>query len=848
MRLTKVLGTLCSVALALCAEGTSALPAGAAAVKTVNVTSYGANGSDSADDTDAFQKALDVAKGSSVPVKVVVPSGRYYIGTPAGKSARSLRIYSNTTLQLNSGAVLMRQKGAPSVYIMETDSQKNITVSGGTFNGNAQTTTQAKGLVSFRSTDNITLSGVTFRNYCGTHCVVVDGAQGLTAANCTFTDFKPFTGSASAYTSQTSSTSYWSAEALHIDFVEPEGGSAGRNMKNISVYGCKFAGVPTGVGTHHVYDTLTADSIKIYGNTFTDCYYGCCNAANFKNFEFYSNKATNTPTLIHAENTRGSVYNNTLDNSSYKPGSDIKSKIYNFGSNRMELGALSAFELSNTKTGSKIDMTNSTSLEIYSNTIKTANYSGGYDSRICGIHGYYSSVINAHDNIVTGAPYRGIYVDTGKATLKNNYLDKCNDSVYVSNSTGSVVSGNTILNTTARAITAYTDSGITISDNMIRKTTNGRGITLERCTGTNNVTGNTVLECNGFGVYVITSTVNKIDTNIFGKGKTDAVTLNSNSTVTQVNSNHFFSNSGNDLYITGNAKASKFNSNVTDRNSVKINPGSTLTTRTGNTTHAFDFKAGVSVNNTCKGAGYTKYYCSDCSFQYYSDFTAPTAHTFTSSTVAPTYQAQGCTLHKCSVCGLSYKDSFKAKLSLANVTGFKNVAVSANAIKFTWNKVSGADGYVVYLYNKSAKKWERYAKTTGGNNVQLVNKLNSGEAYALTARAYKTVNGTETLSPGFNNYKTSTNPAKVSFSVTSKSKGAVTYTWKKVTGATSYAIYYKATSGASWKRVATVGNTKTSYTKTGLKSGTGYFTVRAYRTYEGKSYGSAFDTKSTKVK
>ena len=68
MRLTKVLGTLCSVALALCAVGASALPAGAAAVKTVNVTSYGANGSDSADDTDAFQKALDVAKGSSVPV------------------------------------------------------------------------------------------------------------------------------------------------------------------------------------------------------------------------------------------------------------------------------------------------------------------------------------------------------------------------------------------------------------------------------------------------------------------------------------------------------------------------------------------------------------------------------------------------------------------------------------------------------------------------------------------------------------------------------------------------------------------------------------------------------------
>ncbi len=187
-------------------------------------------------------------------------------------------------------------------------------------------------------------------------------------------------------------------------------------------------------------------------------------------------------------------------------------------------------------------------------------------------------------------------------------------------------------------------------------------------------------------------------------------------------------------------------------------------------------------------------------------------------------------------------------INLANVTGFKNVAVSANAIKFTWNKVSGADGYVVYLYNKSAKQWQRYAKTTGGNNVQLVNKLNPGEAYALTARAYKTVGGKEVLSPSFTNFKTSTNPAKVSFSVSSKTKGSATYSWKKVTGATSYALYYKASLSASWTKVATVSNSTTSYTKTGLKSGTGYFTVRAFRTYEGTSYGSAFDTKTVSVK
>lgn len=184
----------------------------------------------------------------------------------------------------------------------------------------------------------------------------------------------------------------------------------------------------------------------------------------------------------------------------------------------------------------------------------------------------------------------------------------------------------------------------------------------------------------------------------------------------------------------------------------------------------------------------------------------------------------------------------------ANVTGMKAAATSANAVKLTWNKVTGADGYVVYLYNKSAKKWERYAKTTGGNNVQLVNKLNPGEAYAFTARAYKTANGKEKLSPSFTNFKTSTNPAKVSFSVTSKAKGSATYSWKKVTGATSYALYYKASLGASWKKVGTVNNRTTSFTKTGLRSGTGYFTVRAYKTYEGVTHGGSFETKTCKIK
>lgn len=184
----------------------------------------------------------------------------------------------------------------------------------------------------------------------------------------------------------------------------------------------------------------------------------------------------------------------------------------------------------------------------------------------------------------------------------------------------------------------------------------------------------------------------------------------------------------------------------------------------------------------------------------------------------------------------------------ADVKGMKAVSTSANAVKLTWNKVAAADGYVVYIYNKTTKKWQRCAKTTGGINTQLVNKLNSGEAYAFTARAYKIVDGKEVLSTGFTNFKTSTNPDKVSFSVSSYKKGKVAVKWNRVTGATSYAVYYKPTAGAKWQLKAHVSGRIAKCTVGGIRSGNGYVTVRAYKTFEGVTHAGAYEAKGCKVK
>ncbi len=183
-----------------------------------------------------------------------------------------------------------------------------------------------------------------------------------------------------------------------------------------------------------------------------------------------------------------------------------------------------------------------------------------------------------------------------------------------------------------------------------------------------------------------------------------------------------------------------------------------------------------------------------------------------------------------------------------NVYGIKASATSANSIKLTWDKVQGVDGYVVYLYNKTLKKWQQYAKTKDGNNIQLINKLNPGEIYAFTVRAYKSVNDKEFLSPSFTNFKTATNPSTVSFRVSSGSKEKVNIKWNKVMGATSYRIYYKPTSDSKWQRKLIVNSKTTSCTLAGIKSGNGYFTVRAYKTYDGITRGGNFTSKICKVK
>lgn len=182
----------------------------------------------------------------------------------------------------------------------------------------------------------------------------------------------------------------------------------------------------------------------------------------------------------------------------------------------------------------------------------------------------------------------------------------------------------------------------------------------------------------------------------------------------------------------------------------------------------------------------------------------------------------------------------------ATISGFKVLSTSASAVKLTWNKLSNADGYIVYKYDNSKKTWVRVTKTTTNSNVYTVAGLSAGTTYRFAVKAYKTVNSKELTSPSFPQITTSTNPAAVNFTLTAGSKKA-TVKWNKVNGATGYIVYYKTSANGSWQRLKVVNGT--SYTKTGLTKGkTYYFTVKAYRTVNGTTYNGTYTTKSVKIK
>lgn len=177
----------------------------------------------------------------------------------------------------------------------------------------------------------------------------------------------------------------------------------------------------------------------------------------------------------------------------------------------------------------------------------------------------------------------------------------------------------------------------------------------------------------------------------------------------------------------------------------------------------------------------------------------------------------------------------------ANVTGFKTSGITTRSIQLTWNKVSNAQGYIVYKYDNAQKKYIRVVKTNSNNNKYTVDNLKIGTTYKFAVKAYINADGKEITSKNYPQISSSTNLAEVSgFKVNSVSSTAVKLNWTKVSGANGYVVYKYDNSKKTWKRVTKTASNVNTYTVNNLSSSTSYkFAIKAYKTLNGKEILSA---------
>ncbi len=178
---------------------------------------------------------------------------------------------------------------------------------------------------------------------------------------------------------------------------------------------------------------------------------------------------------------------------------------------------------------------------------------------------------------------------------------------------------------------------------------------------------------------------------------------------------------------------------------------------------------------------------------------------------------------------------------------FRKHSQTSNSITLKWYTVEGADGYRVFKYDTSQKKYVAYKDTKKCN--MKISKLKTEKKYKYKVIAYINANGQKVLGTDAGEISIWTAPKKPKNTKISSIKkynsnaqyNFITVKWKKAKNATGYQVYGKIP-GGSWELLVS-----TKKTSTKLFAGKGYtysIKVRPYR----KKHGVTTYGKWTKVK
>ena len=168
----------------------------------------------------------------------------------------------------------------------------------------------------------------------------------------------------------------------------------------------------------------------------------------------------------------------------------------------------------------------------------------------------------------------------------------------------------------------------------------------------------------------------------------------------------------------------------------------------------------------------------------------------------------------------AYSSYTKATATLpAPSISVSNVA-STGKIKISWDAISGAAKYTVYIYDANGNLLK--SSSTTGTSLTHSSAV-AGVNYTYKVKAIGSVSAANS---SYSSAKSRTcDLAAPKMSLTNTAEGKIKLSWNKVTGADKYDVYY-STDGTSWSKLKTV--TGTSLTHSSATAGkTYYYRVRA---------------------
>lgn len=842
---------------------------------------------------NAIQSALNTARDNatdSKPYTIVIPKGTYRLED-------HLNIYSNTHLSMN-GATLVRcyNEGGTMLKLGTINDVKsgyngyrNITLSGGVWDGNVNdakygaSKTKVFTPLQFGHAKNIKLDGVWVKGGVGAHLLEVGAVDGIEIANCKFTDqiFTEANGQ----------------EALQFDIAcydvfKGFPSFDGTGCKNAVVKNCTFENVYRGVGTHSSVLGKTMDNIIITNNTFKNIAEEAIIATNYRNSKITSNTIENAGIginflyyrNIHVPANGGSNVNvncnTTISNNKisvaatkYEP-EPCGIRVYGYNQTKQNNSEGALFDTTKAKsvpvgdyrvTGLTVTQNNittqSTSIKseeygirlyrtfnskVTSNTIvnKSSTSKTGimlFESNNNSISGntiqafydngiyvsYRSSDNTVENNKINNSKNRGISLYdtcTGNKINKNIISNVSNDGISVAQKSTATVTNNTIA-AKANGIHIYTSSTVTAQGNTI-KGVGARGIYASASTV--NISGNTVSNPSKAGIYITGSKAN-VKKNIINNNKDEnGIGFYSKSTGT-IEGNTVTASAKNGIYLsnsTATVSSNNIKSSKNDGISITASP-----------------KTAISKNAVTSGGRYGIYISNSTSVTASDNTinTAPNGIYVTSNSQATLVRNKISGVKSVAITVAGAKAY--GKTNTPSAPKANGTSTSSSTVTVKWNAVKDVTGYEVYRLSNGTYKKIAATKSTSFTDK----KLSSATEYTYRVLAYRNT-GKVLIRGSYTTIKATTNLNTPVIKLTAgKKKAAVS--WGKISSANGYEVFMSTSKNGSYKKIATLNASKTSYTKTSLPSGkTYYFRVRAYTTISGKRINSAYQTKAIKIK